>query len=161
MRLTCAKPAPYGYPVTPQTLGQHIRKRRLDVALLQRELARKLGTDDQTIRNWEADRTKPTHRHMPQVIEFLRYDPFPESANLGEQLRRFRRVHGLTQCQLAKRLGIDPSTLADWETERHRPAERLKGPLEETWRPYLNGRGTRDEALAALVGRVGIAAAAK
>ena len=41
------------------------------------------------------------------------------------------------------------------------PAQRLKGPLEETWRPYLNGRGTRDEALAALLGRVGIAAAAK
>jgi len=111
------------------TLGQHIRKRRLDVALLQRELAKKIGTDNQTIRNWEVDRTKPTHRHMPRVIEFLGYDPFPEPVNLGQRLRGYRRVHGLTQRQLAKRLGIDPSTLADWETARHRPAERLKSCL--------------------------------
>ncbi len=40
-----------------------------------------------------------------------------------------------------------------------RPAERLKGPLEDTWRPYLNGRGTRDEALAALLARVGVKSA--
>ena len=31
------------------------------------------------------------------------------------------------------------------------PAERLKPILEDLWKPYMNGRGTRDEALAALV----------
>jgi hypothetical protein len=30
-------------------------------------------------------------------------------------------------------------------------AERLLKPLRETWQPYLEGRGTRDEAMAALV----------
>jgi hypothetical protein len=30
----------------------------------------------------------------------------------------------------------------------------FKTPLEETWKPYLDGRGTRDEAIAALVARV-------
>ena len=30
----------------------------------------------------------------------------------------------------------------------------FKGPLEETWKPYLDGKGTRDEAIAALVARV-------
>jgi hypothetical protein len=29
------------------------------------------------------------------------------------------------------------------------PLLRLKAPLEDTWLPYLAGRGTRDEALAA------------
>jgi hypothetical protein len=33
------------------------------------------------------------------------------------------------------------------------PAQRLKPALEEIWKPYLNGSGTRDEALAALVAR--------
>ena len=33
------------------------------------------------------------------------------------------------------------------------PAQRLKPLLEEIWKPYLDGRGTRDEALAALVAR--------
>jgi hypothetical protein len=34
------------------------------------------------------------------------------------------------------------------------PMLRLKAPLEETWLPYLAGRGTRDEALAALLARI-------
>jgi hypothetical protein len=29
----------------------------------------------------------------------------------------------------------------------------FKTPLQETWKPYLDGRGTRDEAIAALVAR--------
>jgi hypothetical protein len=33
------------------------------------------------------------------------------------------------------------------------PAQRLKPLLEEVWKPYLDGRGTRDEALAILVVR--------
>jgi hypothetical protein len=31
------------------------------------------------------------------------------------------------------------------------PAERLLKPLREVWQPYLDGRGTRDEAMAAMV----------
>jgi hypothetical protein len=34
------------------------------------------------------------------------------------------------------------------------PMMRLKAPLEETWLPYLAGRGTRDEALAALLASI-------
>ena len=34
------------------------------------------------------------------------------------------------------------------------PMMRLKAPLEETWLPYLAGRGTRDEAMAALLARI-------
>jgi hypothetical protein len=30
---------------------------------------------------------------------------------------------------------------------------RFKPALEETWKPWLNGRGTRDQALAALAPR--------
>lgn len=32
----------------------------------------------------------------------------------------------------------------------------FKQPLDEIWRPYLNGRGTRDEALSALIDRTAI-----
>jgi hypothetical protein len=31
---------------------------------------------------------------------------------------------------------------------------RLKAPLEDTWLPYLAGRGSRDAALAALLARI-------
>ena len=38
-----------------------------------------------------------------------------------------------------------------------RGLQALKAPIEEIWLPYLNGRGTRDEALAALVRRTQVA----
>jgi hypothetical protein len=33
------------------------------------------------------------------------------------------------------------------------PAERLKPILEDVWKPYMNGRGTRDDALSVIVER--------
>jgi hypothetical protein len=32
---------------------------------------------------------------------------------------------------------------------------QFKSPIEQTWKPYLDGKGTRDEALAELVKLVG------
>jgi hypothetical protein len=34
------------------------------------------------------------------------------------------------------------------------PMIRLKGPLEEAWKPYLDGRGTRDDALRLLLEKI-------
>ncbi len=45
------------FPAT--TLGQRIRKRRLEHGLKQVELAGLLGVNPRTIVNWEKDRTKP------------------------------------------------------------------------------------------------------
>jgi hypothetical protein len=69
----------------------------------------------------------------------------------GEAVRRVEPSHMPT---------VD--TLNIWSLRlsgAQRTADRLKGPLEETWRPYLDGRGTRDEALAALLARVGVKSA--
>ena len=45
------------------------------------------------------------------------------------------------------------ATVADASGVWQRGLSGLKDPLTETWLPYLNGRGTRDDALAALVRR--------
>ena len=122
--LTCANPGPYGYPGIPKTLGQHIRKRRLDTGLYQADLAQKLGVDNQTIRNWESSRTSPTARHMPQILAFLGYNPTPVPDNLAERLNQYRQINGLSQRQLAAQLGVDPSSILAWETDEHRPTGR-------------------------------------
>jgi len=49
--------------------------------------------------------------------------------------------------------------LADATGAWSRGMSGFKEALEETWRPYLNGRGTRDEALAALIQRTATAPA--
>ncbi|MBI1951143.1 MAG: helix-turn-helix transcriptional regulator [Acidobacteria bacterium] len=37
------KPRPPRYPEVPKTLGDHLRRRRLDLGISQRELAERLG----------------------------------------------------------------------------------------------------------------------
>ena len=53
MPLTTPKPPPEDYPIDPTTPGEHLRTRRLDRSLLQRDVAADLGTDTDTIVNWE------------------------------------------------------------------------------------------------------------
>jgi len=36
------------------------------------------------------------------------------------------------------------------------PMIRLKAPLEDAWKPYLGGRGTRDEALRLLLEKIAL-----
>jgi transcriptional regulator with XRE-family HTH domain len=66
-----SKPKSYAYPTELKTIGDHIRKRRLDLGLLQREVAERVRSDVMTILNWEKNRTKPKARHMPAIRAFL------------------------------------------------------------------------------------------
>jgi len=65
------------------------------------------------------------------MIEFLGRDPFEKKTeNLGEKLREYRRIHGLTQKKLAEQLGVDPTMLAGWESGKHKPIKMLIGKLK-------------------------------
>jgi DNA-binding XRE family transcriptional regulator len=44
---------PPGYPVELRSIGDHIRKRRLDLGLLQIEVAAQIGVTENTVLNWE------------------------------------------------------------------------------------------------------------
>ena len=57
--LKARRPLPRGYPAEPRTLGEAIRKRRLDLGLSQVAMARQLGVDPWTLLNWEKGRTQP------------------------------------------------------------------------------------------------------
>ena len=52
-----------------------MRKRRLDLGLLQREIAARLGVTESTVTNWELNRTSPKIRFLPSIIALLGYDP--------------------------------------------------------------------------------------
>jgi predicted transcriptional regulator len=41
------------YPDTLQTIGDHLRKKRLDLCLRQRDVATQLGVTVNTVTNWE------------------------------------------------------------------------------------------------------------
>ena len=115
--LTAQKPTKL--PTILNTVGDHIKKRRLELGLYQAQVAGLLGVDESTVTNWEKNRTSPTLRSMPTIIEFLGYDPMPNhSETLGEQLSQYRKSRGISQRRLAQQIGIDPATLSRLERER-------------------------------------------
>jgi transcriptional regulator with XRE-family HTH domain len=61
-------------------LGDHLRKRRLDLGLHQHQVAKQLGVNLTTYQLWELHRTRPTPKIRPKVIELLGYDPFGSDA---------------------------------------------------------------------------------
>lgn len=130
MSLKAPKPKSPSYPNVLNTLGNHIRKKRLELGLFQREVAKQIGVNEITIYNWERQRTAPTLSSIPKALKFLGYEPLnTDSQDLGQKLRTFRRLRGLTQKTLAKRLGVDPTTLARWESEKSRPSGNLMGRI--------------------------------
>jgi len=117
--LTTKKPYYSQYPQILQTIGDHIRKKRLDSKLLQQDVADRLDVTESTLLNWEHNRSTPTLRYLPQVIAFLEYDPFDISpTTLGERIIKYRQYKGLSQKELAKQIGIDPATLSRLERDQ-------------------------------------------
>jgi transcriptional regulator with XRE-family HTH domain len=90
------------YSETPQNLGEHLKKRRKELCLLQREVAERMGIDTWTYLNWEKDKTKPVAAQFRPVVAFLGYDPTPAPETLAERLQAKRRVLGATFSQVAR-----------------------------------------------------------
>ena len=139
VRLIGCKPSPLPYPCELSTLGDHLKKRRLDLGLLQRDVAEILVVDKMSVCNWEVNRTSPALRFVPRIVEFLGYvpdDSQPES--LGQQIVSVRRRLGLNQRALAEKLDVDPSTLGRWERGNGKPSRRLT----ERLLAFLAGQGS-------------------
>ncbi|GAB4164481.1 MAG: hypothetical protein Kow00100_01920 [Geothermobacteraceae bacterium] len=60
----------------PVRLGDHLRRRRLELGLYQKDVAIQIGVTTSTIWNWEHGWTIDL-RYIPRVIEFLGFNPIP------------------------------------------------------------------------------------
>jgi len=91
------------------------------------------------------------------------WDPAMNGLLFGEARRTGKRLppnvsHGLifmTAGEAVRRVDPDHVPYADANGVWDRGYDHIKPPLDEVWKPYLRGAGTRDEAIAALVSRVG------
>jgi hypothetical protein len=52
-----------------------LRKRRMDLGLLQREVAEMLSVNVTTVRNWGVGRCRPGPRQLPGVVRFIENMP--------------------------------------------------------------------------------------
>ena len=71
--LTVQRPKtfPVGYPLKPKTLGERIKKKRMDMGLFQKDVARIMGVSTDTIANWEKGWTKPCRKNVSKIGLFL------------------------------------------------------------------------------------------
>src|SRR5512135_1805481 len=70
VRLSARKPEKSAYPKERKTLGDHLRKRRLDLGLLQREVAERLGVSEGSVWEWERNRAAPKVRSPPSSLSW-------------------------------------------------------------------------------------------
>ena len=109
------------YEREPRTLGQHLRKRRLELGLKQIGLRVRFKLDKETYANWENDRCFPATKHWPKALAFLGYDPMPATQTLGAKLLAFRRQSGMSRKALANLIGADEATVWRWESGEREP----------------------------------------
>lgn len=130
--------APIRIPLKPETVGDHLRLRRLKLKLQVKQLAKRLGVHPQAITNWEANGNQPDLAYMPAIIEFLGYNPLPPPANWAQRLVGGRKGLGLTQREFARKLGVDPTTLARWERGEKEPGAVYATKAERLLRATLD-----------------------
>jgi DNA-binding transcriptional regulator YiaG len=59
------------YPKNPKNFGEQIRKKRMDMRLTMREIAKRLGVSETTVYNWEIRNRKPYRRTEEKLRAIL------------------------------------------------------------------------------------------
>ena len=120
-----------------EDLGKHLRKFRKSKRMTQRELAKRIGVTPQLIGQWEIGTANVPHKRMKPLedvlgIKFPNIDLRPwldledeevigkkmeeENLPLYKWISRVRIMRGMTKRELAKRVGVTPQAVGQWET---------------------------------------------
>ena len=101
----------------------------MDLKLLQKEVAARIGVTEGTIYNCERQRTVPEIRHMPGIIRFLGHCPIASETaqSFPEILKAYRTTFGLSQKKLAAK---SKSIRGPWEAKSEESTSRLGASLE-------------------------------
>ncbi len=130
MVLKAEKPKHFQYPKELNSLGDHIRKRRLDQGLFQKQVAEQIGVDEETIFRWESNKSRPQIQFVPAIIKFLDYDPIPLPDSPRQTLVCYRQIHGVSQRALAKKIGVNAKAIELAETGKRPLSKKLLKLLE-------------------------------
>jgi DNA-binding transcriptional regulator YiaG len=63
------------YPDQPKTIGDHLRRRRLDLGLEQADVAKTFNVHRTSVQNWESSRYEPGTPMLAKIVAFLGYNP--------------------------------------------------------------------------------------
>lgn len=119
--------------VSPITIGEKIRNRRLEQNLTQSQAAQLIDVSTDTITLWELNRYKPQINQLPAIIRFLGYNPLQEQReqSIGESLLAYRTQQGMTRKALAQVIGVDVQTITKCETNLYSLAGKGREKIME------------------------------
>lgn len=103
-----------GFVPLPQTLGDHLRNRRLLLGLRQEDVAKQFDTQREVYERWERDERQPVVSEWPGIFSFLGYYP-GGGETPAELVLKARRCQGMDQKRLARRVGVIHQRLRRWE----------------------------------------------
>ena len=113
----------------PQTLGEHLRNRRLVLDLRQEDVARQLGTLREVYERWERDERQPVVSEWPSILSFLGYYPGAENTP-ADWVLKARRILGLSQYAIGRMVKAIAKDVREWEHGESEPPaskqERIK-----------------------------------
>ncbi len=116
-----------------------VKRVRRQHDLTQRELGQLVGVSTGAVTAWETGKTGPTRQNRKAILELAGTPRAGVDARLGrmavaegaerppraelpaEDVRDIRERAGLTQKQMAEKLGVSANTISNWETGRTEP----------------------------------------
>ena len=103
-------------------------------------LADMLGVDPSTVRGWERRGHRPGPRLRARLAGVLGLPVVPTGAEatFGDRLRASRLRAGLTQRELAERIGAVQQVVSDWESGRRKPHGKERARISK-----IIGMGSR------------------
>ena len=120
----------------PTDFGHRLRQLRIDRGLSQQQLGARCGCSFNTISTYEIGVSYPKPDLLPALAvaldvgvgEFERLLPRlhreTRTTLFGSELRRLREERGWTQAQLAKRAGLNPRLISNYEVSGTHPRPR-------------------------------------
>ena len=147
-----------GYPTEIKTLGDLLRKTRMDLSLDVKHLQKLLGVDENSITNWELRGIYPTGDNLRRVVEFIdahqsvtiprrfmwslcfaKNPSYPQKIqSFGDKIRATRMENFMSIEQLAEKLEVNESTIAKWELRDTSP----RPDLLKRVRAFLKSHGS-------------------
>ena len=96
------------YSENPQTLGEHLKKRRRELGLLQREAAERMGIWTETYAYWENGHSEPVASQFRPVVAFLGFDLWRDKQDESGATIKMRRSGRMTyDCRWRRQLQAD------------------------------------------------------
>jgi len=109
---------------------EKLRRKRNELGLKTKDVCKELNLYQPSYCNWESGRSKPIRRNAEKLERYFDCKLIFEPLRINpESLKKLRVEKGTKREDLAGRLGINLSTVYNWEAGRIRPTQKYVDKL--------------------------------